>query len=92
MPSVVILRSFRIAKMATLHGAGHASFDATFEMDSGDEFSGVYAKKRRISGNSLPGNVHRCQLLANSVDEARTMLTSLTSKTLTLPAPTMRRL
>ena len=37
--------------MAPSHGAGHASFDATFEMDSGDEFSGVYAKKRRISCN-----------------------------------------
>ena len=52
MPSVVILRSFRIAKMVTLHGAGHASFDETFEMDSGDEFRGVYAKKRRISGSN----------------------------------------
>ena len=31
--------------MAPSHGAGHESFDATFEMDSGDEFSGVYAKK-----------------------------------------------
>ena len=49
MPSVVILPSFRIAKMAPLHGAGHASFDATFEMDSGYEFSGVYAKNVELA-------------------------------------------
>ena len=78
--------------MAPSRGAGHASFDATFEMNSGDEFSEVYAKKRRVSGNSLPGNVYRYQVLANSVDEATTKFTSPTSKTWTLPAPTMRRL
>ena len=92
MPLVVIFRSFRIAKMAPLRGAGQASFDATFEMDPDDEFSGVYAKKRRVSGNSLPGNVYRYQLLANSVDEATTKLTSPTLKTWPLPAPTTRRL
>ena len=32
--------------MAPSRGAGQASFDATFEMDFDDEFSGVYAKKR----------------------------------------------
>ena len=68
--------------MAPSRGAGYASFDATFEMDSGDEFSGVYAKKKRqVSGNGLPGNVYRYQPPTNSVDEARTMLTSPTSKT-----------
>ena len=36
-------------------------------------------KKRRGSGNSLPGNVYRYQLLANSVDEATTKLPSPTS-------------
>ena len=76
MPSVVIFRSFRIAKMVPSRGAGQASFDATFQMDSDDEFSGFYAKKRRVSGSSLLGNVYRYQLLANSVDEATTKLTS----------------
>ena len=32
--------------MAPSRGAGQAHFDATFEMDFDDEFSGVYAKKR----------------------------------------------
>ena len=41
-------------------------------MNSADFF----AKKRRVSGNSLLGNVYRYQLLANSVDEATTKLTS----------------
>ena len=56
--------------------------------------SSEFTKKNRwISGpNSLPGNVYRYQLLANSVDDATTKLTSPTSKTWTLPAPTMRRL
>ena len=72
--------------------AGQASFDATFQMDSDDEFSRVYAKKRRVSGISLPGNVYRYQMPANSVDEATTKLTSPTLKTWTLPAPTTRRL
>ena len=76
MPSVVIFRSFRIAKMAPSRGAGQASFDATVEMDSDVEFSGFYAKKRRVSGNSLLGNVYQYQHLANSVDEATTKLTS----------------
>ena len=41
--------------------------------------------------HSLPENVYRYQLLANSVDEATTKLTSQTSKTWTVPAPSMRR-
>ena len=49
MPSVVIFRSFRIAKMAPSHGAGQASFDATFEMYSDDEFSGFYAKNVELA-------------------------------------------
>ena len=49
MPSVVIFRSFRIAKMAPSRGAGQASFDATFEMDSDDEFSGFYAKNVELA-------------------------------------------
>ena len=55
MPSVVILRSFRIAKTAPSHGAGHASFDATFDMDSGDEFSGVYAENVELAVTFYPG-------------------------------------
>ena len=43
--------------MAPSCGAGLASYDATFEMESDGEISGFYAKKRRASGNSLPGNV-----------------------------------
>ena len=35
--------------MAPLRGAGQASFDATFEMDSDDEFSGFYAKKVELA-------------------------------------------
>ena len=62
--------------MAPLRGAGQASFETTFEMDYDDEFSGFYAKKRRVSGNSLLGNGYRYQLLANSVDEATTKSTS----------------
>ena len=50
LPTVIIFRSFRIAKMAPSRGADHASFDATFEMDSGDEFSGVYAKNVELAG------------------------------------------
>ena len=76
MPFVVIFRSFRTAKIAPSRGAGQASFDATFEMDSDDEFSVVYAKKRRVSGNSLPRNVYP----------------GMFTKTWTLPAPTTRRL
>ena len=60
--------------MAPLHGAGQASFDATFEMDSDDEFSVFYAKNV-VSGNSLLGNGYRYQLLANSLDEATTKST-----------------
>ena len=30
-------------------GAGQASFDATFEMDSDDEFSGFYAKNVKLA-------------------------------------------
>ena len=79
--------------MAPSRGAGQASFDATFEMDSDDEFSGFYPKKRRrVSGNSLSGNVYRYQLPANSVDEATTKFAYPTSKTWTLPATTTKRL
>ncbi len=35
--------------MAPSHGAGQASFDATFEMDSDDEFSGFYAKNVELA-------------------------------------------
>ena len=66
MPFVVISRSFRIAKMAPSHGAGQASFDATFEMDSDDEFSGFYAKNVELavavySGMSTDTNCWRIQ-------------------------------
>ena len=66
MPSVVIFRSFRIAKMAPSHGAGQASFDATFEMDSDDDFSGFYAKNVELavtvySGMSTDTNCWRIQ-------------------------------
>ena len=35
--------------MAPLRGAGQASFDATFEMASDDEFSGFYAKNVELA-------------------------------------------
>ena len=35
--------------MAPLRGAGQASFDATFEMYSDDEFSGFYAKNVELA-------------------------------------------
>ena len=36
--------------MAPSRGAGQASFDATFEMDSDGEFSGFYAKNVELAG------------------------------------------
>ena len=54
MPSVVIFRSFRITKTAPLRGAGQASFDATFEMDSDDEFSGFYAVDEATTKSTSP--------------------------------------
>ena len=62
--------------MAPLRGAGQASFDATFEMDSDDEFSGFNAKNVELAVAVYSGMVYRYQLLANSVDEATTKLTS----------------
>ena len=55
MAPVVLFQSFRIAKMAPSRGAGHASFDATFEMDSGDEFNGVFAKIVELAVTVYPG-------------------------------------
>ena len=82
--------------MAPLRGAGQASFDATFEMESDGEFSGFYAKNVELAVTVYPGMFTdtpcRYQLPANSVDEATTKLTSPTSKTWTLPAPTTKRL
>ena len=53
--------------MAPSRGAGQASFDATFEMDSDDEFSGFYAKTVELavtvySGMSTDANCRRIQL------------------------------
>ena len=60
-PSVVIFQSFRIAKMAPSHGGGHASFDATFEMDSGDEWRIQSTKPQRSWHLRLRKHGH-CQL------------------------------
>ena len=92
MPSVVIFRSFRIAKMAPLRGAGQASFDATFEMDSDDKFSGFYAKNVELavtvySGMATDTNCWRIQ--STKPPRSRHLPTS---KTWTLPDPTTRRL
>ena len=35
--------------MASSRGAGQASFDTTFEMDTDDEFSGFYAKNVELA-------------------------------------------
>ena len=66
MPSDVIFRSFQIAKMASSRGTDQASFDATVEMDSDDEFSGFYAKNIELavtvySGMSTDTNSWRIQ-------------------------------
>ncbi len=52
--------------MAPSRGAGQASFDATFEMVSDDEFSGFYAKNVELavtvySGISTDANGRRIQ-------------------------------
>ena len=78
--------------MAPLRGAGQASFDATFEMDSDDEFSGFYAKKVELavtvySGMATDTNCWRIQ--STKPPRSRHLPTS---KTWTLPDPTTRRL
>ena len=39
-----ILRSYRNATMVGLSGAGDTSFEASFELDSGNEFGGFSAR------------------------------------------------
>ena len=93
VPSVVIFRSFQIAKMAPSHCAGHASFEATFEMDSDDEFSTFYTQNVELAVTVY--STREClpiQTEGEFSQRSHNGVDILTSKTRTLTAPTMKRL
>ena len=63
--------------MAGSSGTSEASFDVSFEMDIGEEFSGFYARDVELVEELIP---------AKSIEKVPMKLTSPTSKTATLTA------